>query len=496
MGIRMIKILLFFLFLPGTLFALPAFPGAEGMGASTTGGRGGTVYVVDTLSDDPADGVTFREACEASGARIVIFSVSGIIHLTSQLTITNDFLTIAGQTSPGGILVADKMVVFSGVHDVIVTHMRFRKGTHVESHETAGDVVQINGLSGLSGYGLETAGTHPSYNIIFDHCSFSWGTDETVNLNNDIYDITFSWCAFTFSLNSPDGSGLHHNFGLFQWGRYNSMEVPTYGFTVHHSFIGFQRYRLPEVNFNGFVDSANNVTYYYQSNYAPWLQPGDTSKLPYANYRHNYADTRGSVTSSTAASGCADMSGYASTYHAVYMHGCLSGSRTSQSEDQWDMKDYNQSYCNGADLSTDYRSDTPFATRDIAVTITTMSSEYAATVVSGAGASVPSFDSVDKAGQAYYAAGTGEWTDDISEEDWPTFSTSGDNPTDSDSDGMWDTTETAVFGDLSKDGTADSDGDGYSDIEEYLFYLAGYQGAEETTTTHMNRVNLNRVIMH
>src|ERR1043165_7465766 len=78
---------------------LPAFPGAEGFGATTPGGRGGKVYFVTTLEDSGPG--SFREACEAEGPRIVIFRVSGTISLQKKITITHPFLTIAGQTAPG-----------------------------------------------------------------------------------------------------------------------------------------------------------------------------------------------------------------------------------------------------------------------------------------------------------------------------------------------------------------------------------------------------------
>ena len=82
------------------LIRLPAFPGAEGFGANTIGGRGGTIYVVSTTAATGPG--SFRAACEASGARIVVFEIGGTITLTDSILINNPYITIAGQTAPGG----------------------------------------------------------------------------------------------------------------------------------------------------------------------------------------------------------------------------------------------------------------------------------------------------------------------------------------------------------------------------------------------------------
>src|SRR5690349_21777241 len=103
--------------------AAPAFPGAEGFGANATGGGGGRVIQATNLNDSGAG--SLRAAVTASGARIVVFDVSGTINLASQLSITNPNITIAGQTSPGGILVTGYMTLIN-TSNVIVRHMRFR----------------------------------------------------------------------------------------------------------------------------------------------------------------------------------------------------------------------------------------------------------------------------------------------------------------------------------------------------------------------------------
>jgi Pectate lyase len=147
---------------------IPAFPGAEGGGAYTAGGRGGKVIAVTTLADDGPG--SLREACETGGARIVIFKVSGIIRLKSPLSVRAPYITIAGQTAPGdGICVAGESF-WVDTHDVIIRHMRFRRGeTWVGRRDDA-------------------IGGNPMGNIMIDHVSASWGLDENMSMYRHMYD--------------------------------------------------------------------------------------------------------------------------------------------------------------------------------------------------------------------------------------------------------------------------------------------------------------------
>lgn len=141
---------------------IPAFPGAEGGGAFTQGGRGGKIYVVTSLEDSGKG--TFREACEAVGARTIVFNVSGIIRLKKRISMRAPYVTIAGQTAPGdGICIAGESLIID-THDVIIRHMRFRRG--------ATEVTRRDDALGGNVIG----------NIIVDHCSVSWGLDENISL--------------------------------------------------------------------------------------------------------------------------------------------------------------------------------------------------------------------------------------------------------------------------------------------------------------------------
>ena len=147
---------------------LAAFPGAEGGGAYTFGGRGGKVYVVNSLEDTGKG--TLREACEQGGARIIVFNVSGIIRLKSPLIIRAPYVTIAGQSAPGdGICVAGESV-WINTHDVVIRYMRFRRG--------ATDVTRRD----------DAIGGNPVGNIIIDHVSASWGLDENMSIYRHVYD--------------------------------------------------------------------------------------------------------------------------------------------------------------------------------------------------------------------------------------------------------------------------------------------------------------------
>ncbi len=146
---------------------IPAFPGAEGGGMYTYGGRGGKVYVVTSLADSGPG--TLREACAAGGPRIVVFNVAGIIKLERPLNINAPFITIAGQTAPGdGVCIAGETFCIN-THDVVIRYMRFRRGaTWVGRRDDA-------------------IGGNPVGNIIIDHVSASWGLDENMTLYRHMF---------------------------------------------------------------------------------------------------------------------------------------------------------------------------------------------------------------------------------------------------------------------------------------------------------------------
>jgi pectate lyase len=225
---------------------LPAFAGAEGAGAVSVGGRGGSVILVNNLNDSGAG--SLRACIQASGPRTCIFRVAGTIAITSPLTISNPYITIAGQSAPGGgITVNGKNAPYGIVvstHDVIMRYIRSRMGWTSAEGTQEGSPIWI--------------GDGDCRNIIMDHVDVSWTRDENLTIwrfagQPPIHNVTFSW-----SLNSEPLAGHPTSFGI---GATDSATVAGISdVDVHHSLMTDASHRIPLIGIPN-IRWVNNVTY-------------------------------------------------------------------------------------------------------------------------------------------------------------------------------------------------------------------------------------------
>lgn len=223
---------------------LEAFPGAEGYGRYTTGGRGGKVYKVTTLEDNNEPG-SFRYACNQTGKRTIVFEVSGTIHLNSTLDLRNGNVTIAGQTAPGdGICITDYPFQIRA-NNVIIRFMRFRLGNKNAT------------LGGADGW--DALGALDQKDIIVDHCSVSWSLDECLSFGG-VENTTVQWCIVANSLVHSGHSKGNHGYGGNWGGKHAS---------YHHNLMANHTSRAPRLGprpttqMEEYMDMRNNVLFNY-----------------------------------------------------------------------------------------------------------------------------------------------------------------------------------------------------------------------------------------
>lgn len=221
-----------------------SFPGAEGFGRYTTGGRGGKVLFVTKLTDDGSEG-TLRYALEQKGARYIVFKTAGTIYLESPLKIKEGNVTIAGQTAPGDGITIANYETFVAADNVIIRFLRFRMG---DQKKFEGDALGARFIKDL----------------IVDHCSMSWSTDETVSIYVN-ENTTLQWCVIAESLRNSAHQKGAHGYGGIAGGKFASFHHNLY---AHHDSRNprLGEYAGSKFALTDLTDFRNNVIYNWGHN--------------------------------------------------------------------------------------------------------------------------------------------------------------------------------------------------------------------------------------
>lgn len=363
-----LAVLITTLFLPIVHAQQLAFPGAEGFGAYSKGGRGGKVLYVTNLNDRGPG--SLRWAIEQQGPRSVVFAISGTIELEDRLTINEPYITIAGQTAPGdGICIKGETVRIE-THDVIIRYIRVRLGDGMHGHGS------LQGKDAIS--------ISRGKDIIIDHCSASWSLDEILSTSTyhpTLTRVTVQWCFITEGLN-PD----NHGFGSLIRGTGGAK------YSYLHNLYAHNKGRNPRPgNYDSnphdedpeglLLDFRNNVIYNWGGEYAGYN--ADSRSVTHLNYVDNYlipgADSK--------ATGIAYSTG--SPYNRAYFDRNYYNGK--QPNDQWNLVKFHDSWTNKEIKA--YKQSKPFETG--AVKKENARSAYQQVLETG-GASLPKRDSIDR----------------------------------------------------------------------------------------------------
>jgi len=453
---------------------IPSFPGAEGGGQFSFGGRGGKVITVTSLADRGPG--TLREACEETvGARIIVFNVAGIIRLKSPIIIEAPYVTIAGQTAPGdGVCVAGESF-WVNTHDVVVRHMRFRRGeTKVERRD-------------------DSFGGNPVGNIMIDHCSCSWGLDENISFYRHMFN---------------PGPGMKEEklptVNVTIQNTISAQALDTYnhafGSTLGGENCSFMRNlwannagRNPSIGWNGVFNFVNNVIFNWHNRS---VDGGDYTAL--YNIINNYYKP-GPLTPKDETVGHRILKpesgrsklGYL-VFGRVYCNGNIMEGNDAVTKDNWNGGVQVEEMGNAGQYTDSMRWNEPFPKPEFPIMKAQEAYDF---VTTNAGANIPKRDIVDehiltqvKTGKVFYKEGLdsvnffqfkhrrlakdsykkGIITDIRQVGGYPEYK--GKPYVDTDKDGMPDAWEKAngLNPNDPSDAIKDCNGDGYTNIEKYI----------------------------
>ena len=318
---------------------VPAFPGADGYGRYTSGGRGGTVYYVTSLEDTDTPG-TLRYGVTRLSKATILFKVSGTIQLNSSLNISGSNLTIAGQSAPGdGICLAGYPVSISG-SNIIVRYMRFRMGDWPLSAEEAD--------------GADAFGGRFCNNVIVDHCSISWCTDECASFYAN-YNFTMQWCIISESLRMSLHSKGPHGYGAI-WGGIGASYL--HNLLIHHDSrtprLGTGNLGTPS---DHMTDMRNNVIYNWSGN-GCYGGEGMTVNMINNYYKPGPATTTSSKNRFIGIDDATSTDGTTAIWGKYYITGNYNSAYSNINSDNWDGVVINTSSLIGgkpskADLKSD-----------------------------------------------------------------------------------------------------------------------------------------------
>jgi hypothetical protein len=420
---------------------IPVFPGAEGFGTRTRAGRGGKVIAVTSLADSGPG--SLRAALLDPNPRTIVFRVGGTIELRDHLYISHPFVSVAGQTAPGdGICLKDAGMVIT-THDVLIQYLRIRPGNEGKIDPENNDAIAMLGKFG------STEGAH---HIVIDHVSASWSEDETLSTWSGAHDVTICWSILSEALNRSRHRKHTHSAGLMIG---NSSEHVS----VHHCLLAHNDFRNPLIISGGTHDIVNNVIYDWGVLPAEVVDYDSNSFL---NFVMNYF-VAGPSTEPRRYEILINH-GKRRSLPKIYLHGNIGPHRPDEEKEEWSAIGFGFSERSAPKI---YQSAERFATHSI----TTQSAPTALeAVLQGVGALFPRRDSIDQRITSEVIARKGRIIDSPAQVGGHPQYAGGVAPLDSDNDGIPDEWERkmGLRPDDPSDAAGDADGNGYTNLEEYL----------------------------